>query len=110
MSACLDATMQRLRAARALRQLPSLAYEGVPSQLQAQRFLAAQPAAAPQDDTIEVTVDGKPVRVAKGSNVLQACDAAGVDVPRSARVQPARNRAPSWAQGEARRRLRGACR
>ncbi|RMZ55200.1 hypothetical protein APUTEX25_005478, partial [Auxenochlorella protothecoides] len=33
-------------------------------------------------DLIEVTVDGKPVKVPKGSNVLQACDAAGVDVPR----------------------------
>jgi NADH dehydrogenase (ubiquinone) Fe-S protein 1 len=41
---------------------------------------AAQP--APADDLIEVTVDGKPTRVPKGSNVLQACDAAGVDIPR----------------------------
>jgi NADH dehydrogenase (ubiquinone) Fe-S protein 1 len=31
---------------------------------------------------IEVTVNGSPVRVAKGSNVLQACEAAGVDIPR----------------------------
>lgn len=44
--------------------------------------MAAQAAPAPADDMIEVTVDGKPVKVAKGSNVLQACDAAGVDVPR----------------------------
>lgn len=40
------------------------------------------PAAPPPEDTIEVTVDGKKVHVAKGSNVLMACDAAGVDVPR----------------------------
>ncbi|KFM23437.1 NADH dehydrogenase [ubiquinone] iron-sulfur protein 1, mitochondrial [Auxenochlorella protothecoides] len=44
--------------------------------------MAAQAAPAPADDLIEVTVDGKPVKVPKGSNVLQACDAAGVDVPR----------------------------
>ena len=48
--------------------------------LQAQRCMAAQP--APAEDLIEVTVDGKPVKVPKGSNVLQACDAAGVDIPR----------------------------
>lgn len=50
--------------------------------LQAQRGMAAQAAPAPAEDLIEVTVDGKKVHVPKGSNVIQACDAAGVDVPR----------------------------
>jgi len=31
---------------------------------------------------VEVTVDGKPVKVPRGSNVLQACEAGGVDIPR----------------------------
>eukprot|EP00879_Flechtneria_rotunda_P014608 GHRR01015265.1.p1 GENE.GHRR01015265.1~~GHRR01015265.1.p1 ORF type:complete len:119 (+),score=14.28 GHRR01015265.1:176-532(+) len=40
--------------------------------------------AAPQQasDTIEVFVNDEPVQIAKGSTVLQACDAAGVDIPR----------------------------
>lgn len=52
------------------------------SSLQFQRLMAAQPAAAPQDDMIELTVDGQQVKVPKGSNLLQACEAAGVDIPR----------------------------
>ena len=44
------------------------------------RDFAAQ--AAPQDDLVTVTVDGKQVQVPKGASVLQACDAAGVDIPR----------------------------
>ena len=32
------------------------------------------------DDLIEVFVNGEPVQVAKGSNVMAACSAAGVDV------------------------------
>lgn len=44
------------------------------------RAFSAAP--APAEDLIEVTVDGQPVKVPKGSNVLQACDAAGVDIPR----------------------------
>lgn len=70
---------QRLKA---LRQLSRLQGWG----LQAERGLAAAaqpaPAPGPADDSIELTVDGKQVRVPKGSNVLQACDAAGVDIPR----------------------------
>ena len=31
---------------------------------------------------VEVTVDGKSVKVPRGSNVLQACEAGGVDIPR----------------------------
>ncbi|KAL9251047.1 NADH dehydrogenase [ubiquinone] iron-sulfur protein 1, mitochondrial-like protein [Drosera capensis] len=34
------------------------------------------------DDPIEVFVDGYPVRVPKGFTVLQACEVAGVDIPR----------------------------
>ena len=67
------ATMQR----RSL----SAAARGLRPWLQA-RGMAVQP--APAEDLIEVTVDGKPTKVAKGSNVLQACDAAGVDIPRCA--------------------------
>jgi hypothetical protein len=49
---------------------------------QPQRWMAALPATVPQDDQVDVTVNGQSVKVAKGSNVLQACDAAGVDIPR----------------------------
>jgi len=36
--------------------------------------------AARADDLIECFVNGEPVQVAKGSNVMAACSAAGVDV------------------------------
>ncbi|CAG9460453.1 unnamed protein product [Pedinophyceae sp. YPF-701] len=44
------------------------------------RGFAAQ--AAPQDDSVEVFIDGKAVHVPKGASVIQACDAAGIDIPR----------------------------
>lgn len=34
------------------------------------------------DDVIEVFVDGYPVKIPKGMTVLQACEVAGVDIPR----------------------------
>ncbi|XP_028112006.1 NADH dehydrogenase [ubiquinone] iron-sulfur protein 1, mitochondrial-like [Camellia sinensis] len=34
------------------------------------------------DDAIEVFVDGYPVKIPKGMTVLQACELAGVDIPR----------------------------
>ncbi|XP_004503119.1 NADH dehydrogenase [ubiquinone] iron-sulfur protein 1, mitochondrial [Cicer arietinum] len=34
------------------------------------------------DDAIEVFVDGYPVKIPKGMSVLQACEIAGVDIPR----------------------------
>lgn len=69
--------MQRLRALQRVSRRGT-EWSRVPS-----RPMAAQAAPEPVDDgKIEVIVDGKPVRVPKGSNVLQACDAAGVDVPR----------------------------
>ncbi|GMY24730.1 NADH dehydrogenase [ubiquinone] iron-sulfur protein 1, mitochondrial-like [Fagus crenata] len=34
------------------------------------------------DEAIEVFVDGYPVKIPKGMTVLQACDVAGVDIPR----------------------------
>eukprot|EP00047_Mylnosiga_fluctuans_P003100 m.227498 g.227498 ORF g.227498 m.227498 type:complete len:717 (+) comp11596_c0_seq1:21-2171(+) len=48
---------------------------------------AAAPAAPaapqpPKDNRIEVTVDGKPVKVAPGTTILQACEEVGVQVPR----------------------------
>lgn len=45
---------------------------------------ASQQAAPAQQasDTIEVFVNDEPVQIAKGSTVLQACDAAGIDIPR----------------------------
>ncbi len=63
------AALQRLRQLRGLQgwQLRGLA-------------AAAQP--APADDLIEVFVDGNSVKIPKGANVLSACTAAGVDVPR----------------------------
>ena len=39
-------------------------------------------AAAQADDHIECKVNGEPVHVPKGSTVMQACDAAGIDIPR----------------------------
>ena len=39
-------------------------------------------AAVQADDQIECKVNGEPVRVPKGSTVMQACDAAGIDIPR----------------------------
>ncbi len=38
--------------------------------------------AAPATDSIEVFVNDEPVNIPKGSTVLQACDAAGIDIPR----------------------------
>lgn len=38
--------------------------------------------AAAKEETIEVIVDGQPLQVAKGVTVLQACEAAGIDIPR----------------------------
>jgi hypothetical protein len=46
------------------------------------RWFAAQPEAAEDDGKIEVLVDGNAVRVPRGVNVLQACEAGGVDIPR----------------------------
>jgi hypothetical protein len=45
---------------------------------------ASQQAAPAQQasDTIEVFVNDEPVQIVKGSTVLQACDAAGIDIPR----------------------------
>ncbi len=34
------------------------------------------------DDQIECKVNGESVHVPKGSTVMQACDAAGIDIPR----------------------------
>jgi NADH dehydrogenase (ubiquinone) Fe-S protein 1 len=42
---------------------------------------SASQQAAPSDD-IEVFVNDEPVHIPKGSTVLQACDAAGIDIPR----------------------------
>ncbi|GBF88631.1 NADH:ubiquinone oxidoreductase 76 kDa subunit [Raphidocelis subcapitata] len=43
---------------------------------------AAAQQAAPQPDTIEVFVNDEPIQIPKGWSVLQACDAAGIDIPR----------------------------
>jgi NADH dehydrogenase (ubiquinone) Fe-S protein 1 len=37
---------------------------------------------APPSDQIEVFVNDQSVKVAKNSSVIQACDAAGIDIPR----------------------------
>ena len=68
----------RRQAALALRRVANVHGWGM-------RSMAAAAEPAPVDDgSIELTVDGKPVRVAKGANVLMACEAAGVDIPRRA--------------------------
>ncbi len=41
-----------------------------------------QSAQAPPSDQIEVFVNDQPVKIPKNSTVLQACDAAGIDIPR----------------------------
>ena len=43
--------------------------------------VSQQPAAAASND-IEVTVNGAPVSIPKGSTVMAACSAAGIDIPR----------------------------
>lgn len=49
-----------------------------------QTSVALQQEAAPApSDHIEVEVNGQPVQILKGSTVMAACDAAGVDIPRS---------------------------
>lgn len=45
--------------------------------------VAAQQA-QPAPDTIEVFVNDEPVHIPKGASVLEACDAAGIDIPRCA--------------------------
>ncbi|KAG2438840.1 hypothetical protein HXX76_005380 [Chlamydomonas incerta] len=40
------------------------------------------PPPPPPSDHLEVFVNEQPVKVPKGSSVLQACDAAGIDIPR----------------------------
>ena len=37
---------------------------------------------APPSDQIEVFINDQPVKIPKGASVLQACDAAGIDIPR----------------------------
>ena len=59
---------------------PGLGIGGPQSQYQI-RGLAAQ-TALQDDNMLEVTVNGEQVKVPKGYNVLQACEAAGVDIPR----------------------------
>jgi ferredoxin len=34
------------------------------------------------EDMIEVSVDGEPINIVKGMTVLQACEVAGIDIPR----------------------------
>lgn len=67
------------RAARALRQYEALAQDG--SSVRGFHVTAAA-LQAPAADQMEVEVNGQNVNVAKGSTVMQACDAAGVDIPR----------------------------
>ena len=43
---------------------------------------APQQQAAPAPEMIEVFVNEAPFQIPKGSTVMQACDAAGVDIPR----------------------------
>ena len=56
----------------------------------------SQTGQTPQD-TIEVFVNGVSTQVAKGSTVMQACDAAGIDIPRYAMHTPALANTPALA-------------
>ena len=47
-----------------------------------QRSGAALAGAAPPADTVDLTIDGKAVTVPKGASLIQACEAAGAEVPR----------------------------
>lgn len=44
--------------------------------------MKASQQAVPQPEMIEVFVNDDPIQIPKGSTVLQACDAAGIDIPR----------------------------
>ena len=67
------------RAARALKGLDGLAAQPGAGSV---RCLHVTSAAQQAPDTMEVNVNGENVNVAKGSTVMQACDAAGIDIPR----------------------------
>lgn len=65
---------------KSLKQVIALENNGLLSSLG--RSYASVPAPAPANDLINVTVDGRTVQVPKGVSVIQACEAAGVDIPR----------------------------
>lgn len=77
-----------LAASVSIMSLQRLSREAVARSLQqnATRPLVARlfhaSAAVQADDQIECKVNGEPVHVPKGSTVMQACDAAGIDIPR----------------------------
>lgn len=73
------------------------------------RSLASTPAPAPASDGIECTVNGKTVTIPKGSNVMAACDAAGVDIPRCGSESEERRatKAPSRRLKKEQSRARG---
>lgn len=55
-------------------------HQGVVRPVAARLFHAST--AVQADDQIECKVNGESVHVPKGSTVMQACDAAGIDIPR----------------------------
>ena len=67
---------ESLRACRSLAPVVSTSGRGLQTSAPAQQ----QP--APASDMIEVTVNGEPVQIPKGSTVMAACATAGVDIPR----------------------------
>jgi hypothetical protein len=78
-----------------------------------QRAFSATPAAAQQpaqaqapSDSIEVFVNEQPVSIPKGSTVLQACDAAGIDIPRCGAHPGCTPRPPQPARARAARPTR----
>lgn len=60
------------------------ASRALPSSLSAtRRQFCAEPAEpAPPPGTVTVTIDGNPHFVAKGATIIQACESAGVEIPR----------------------------
>ena len=81
--------LSRQAAKRAARLLRSglVSAESQCRSFQTSTIAQQQPAPAPSD-TIEVEVNGQPVQILKGSTVMAACDAAGVDIPRCLFEQP----------------------
>ncbi|KAJ3084691.1 putative NADH dehydrogenase 78K chain precursor [Rhizoclosmatium globosum] len=66
-----------IRAQRLASKLSVSAFAPRPQSLR--RFSGAAPARA---NLVEVFIDGKPIKIEAGSAIIQACEAAGVDIPR----------------------------
>lgn len=62
--------------------LRAMSSAAAPSAAAAPATQQQAPPQAPPEGYLEVFVDGEPITVPKNFTVIQACDAAGVDIPR----------------------------